>query len=338
MSEARITLVGNPVVAAPGKIFLVGEYAVLDGGTAVLAAVSRFAVAQYMNGSQAESDVVQQAQNHALREVGEAASALPPGAVLVDSNEFSQGGVKLGLGSSAAVAVAAVGAMFETAGLAVEGQQHQIFSVADAAHRAAQGGVGSGADVAAAVYGGFIKFARGTDGKANVAPIPMPNNLHLVVFWTEKPASTRSFVEAVQNYARVAPSSYKMLIGALRATADRFVNELQAGRATAAVAAAGRYGRQMADLGKAVGISIFTEAFERAAALAREVGGDAKPSGAGGGDVGVAMFATPEAASLFARACQPPITVLDISLARTGVHRRVAEAPSAPLREPFHAR
>ncbi len=59
MSESRITLVGNPVVAAPGKIFLVGEYAVLDGGTAVLAAVSRFAVAQYLNGGEAESEVVE---------------------------------------------------------------------------------------------------------------------------------------------------------------------------------------------------------------------------------------------------------------------------------------
>jgi mevalonate kinase len=338
MSDARITLVGNPVVAAPGKVFLVGEYAVLDGGTAVLAGVNRYAVAQYVNGAKSESAVVEQAMNRALRDIGENASAIPPGAVLVDTTEFSQGPNKIGLGSSAAAAVATVGAMFENAGLAVDGQQHKIFDLADAAHRAAQGGVGSGADVAAAVYGGFIKFSRSADGKANIAPLPMPNNLHLVVFWTEKPASTRSFVEAVQSYAKDTPSSYKMLIGAMRATADRFVSELEAGRSTAAVAAAGRYGRQMAELGKAVGMPIVTEAFENAAALAREVGGEAKPSGAGGGDVGVAMFATPEAASLFARACQAPISVLDISLARVGLHRRLAEAPSAPLRDPFHAK
>lgn len=48
--SARTTLVGTPVVVAPGKIFLVGEYAVLDGGVAVLAAVSRYAVAQYVPG------------------------------------------------------------------------------------------------------------------------------------------------------------------------------------------------------------------------------------------------------------------------------------------------
>ena len=34
------------------------------------------------------------------------------------------------------------------------------FALADAAHRAAQGGLGSGADVAAAVYGGFIRYRR----------------------------------------------------------------------------------------------------------------------------------------------------------------------------------
>jgi hypothetical protein len=87
------------------------------------------------------------------------------------------------------------------------------------------------------------------------------------------------------------------------------------------VVAAGRYGQQLAELGKAAGVKIVTETFERAAALARELGGEAKPSGAGGGDIGVALFATPEAAALFARACQPALSVLDVSLARSGVHR-----------------
>jgi phosphomevalonate kinase len=114
------------------------------------------------------------------------------------------------------------------------------------------------------------------------------------------------------------------------------VNELLAGRATGAVVAAGRYGRQMAELGKAAGVKIVTDAFEQAAALARELGGDAKPSGAGGGDVGVALFATPEAAALFVRACQPAVSVLDVSLARSGVSRRSAEDPLVESRGPFY--
>ena len=337
MSGSRTTLVGTPVVAAPGKIFLVGEYAVLDGGVAVLAAVSRYAVAQYLPGSEPQSRVVDEAVKRSLIAIGEASAALPPGSVLVDTDSFCQGKVKVGLGSSAATAVATVGAMFETAGLSIEGMQHEVFSVAEAAHNAAQGGVGSGADVAAAVWGGFITFTRPAEGPPVIEPIVVPAGLHLVVFWTGESADTRDLVESVQSYARLAPSSYRMLMGALRTTAERFVNELAAGRATGAVVAAGRYGRQLAELGKAAGVKIVTDAFERAAALARELGGDAKPSGAGGGDVGLALFATPEAAALFVRACQPALSVLDVSLARSGVYRRLADEPQVETRGPFYA-
>jgi mevalonate kinase len=336
MNGARTTLVGTPVVAAPGKIFLVGEYAVLEGGVAVLAAVSRYAVAQYVPGTAPQSAVVDEAVKRALAAIGEASAALPPGSVMVDTDAFCQAKAKIGLGSSAATAVATVGAMFEAAGLSIEGMQHEIFAIAEAAHRAAQGGVGSGADVAAAVWGGFTKFVRPAEGPPVIEPIVVPAGLHLVVFWTGESADTRDLVESVRSYARMAPSSYRMLMGALRTTAERFVNELGAGRATGAVVAAGRYGRQLAELGKAAGVKIVTDAFERAAALARELGGDAKPSGAGGGDVGVALFATPEAAALFVRACQPALEVLDISLARSGVYRRSAEQPLVETRGPFY--
>jgi phosphomevalonate kinase len=126
------------------------------------------------------------------------------------------------------------------------------------------------------------------------------------------------------------------MLDAMRATADRFVSELAAGRATGAVAAAGRYGRHMGELGKAAGVSIVTEAFAEAGALARELGGEVKPSGAGGGDVGLAFFATPEAASLFARACRPRYQVLDLQLSPGGVRRRSSDEPEVEPAGPFH--
>jgi mevalonate kinase len=336
MRGARITLAGTPAVAAPGKIFLVGEYAVLDGGVAVLAAVSRYAVAQYVPGIEPQSAVVDEAVRRSLAAIGEASAALPPGSVLVDTDAFCQGKFKLRLGSSAATAAATVGAMFETVGLSIKNMQHEIFAIAEAAQRETHGGLGSGADVAAAVYGGFIKFTQPAEGSPVIEPIVVPASLRLVVFWTRESADARELVESVRSYARLAPSSYRMLMGSLRSTAERFVNELGAGRATGAVTAAGLYGRQMAELGKAAGVKIVTPVFEQAAALARALGGDVKPSGAGGGDVGVALFATPEAAALFTRACQPALSVLDVSLARSGVCLRSAEEQPVEARDPFH--
>jgi mevalonate kinase len=160
MTTERQTLRGSPVVAAPGKLFLVGEYAVLDGAPAVVAAVSRHAVAQFIAGGAPDSDVVAEAVFAARSGLGERAAALPPGSVMVDTSAFAAGETKLGLGSSAATAVASVAAVLELAGLPVATHRDLCFSMADQAHRAAQGGLGSGADVAAAVHGGLIQYRR----------------------------------------------------------------------------------------------------------------------------------------------------------------------------------
>jgi phosphomevalonate kinase len=336
MGGERSTLVGTPVVIAPGKIFLVGEYAVLEEGPAVLAAVTRHAVAQFVPGMDPMSQVVTEAVKRARVEIGEAASALPPGSVLVNTDDFQQGDQKIGLGSSSATAVAAVGALFESAGVAIEKNRAQVFAVAHAAHRAAQGGMGSGADVAAAVHGGLIKVERQSAGAPLVEALTPPAGLHLVVFWTGQAVSTANMIEGVKKFGRTDARAYRQIIDNLREIAEKFVAELRAGSATGAVVAAGRYGRRLAVLGAAASVPIVTEAFTGASELAKELGGIAKPSGAGGGDIGIAMFATPEAARLFARALPRPLVPLDVDLDRLGARRRSPDEASAENSGLFH--
>ena len=337
MGSERHTLVGTPVVIAPGKIFLVGEYAVLEEGAAVLAAVSRHAVAQFVPGMTPMSKLVGEAVDRARTDIGEASAALPAGSVMVNTDDFHQGERKIGLGSSAATAVAAVGALFESAGVSVAKNRDKVFTIAYAAHRAAQSGAGSGADVAAAVHGGLIKVERRKGSEPSVESLLPPTGLHLVVFWTGQPVSTASMIEGVQKYARSDPAAYREIIASLRDTAERFVAELHAGRATGAVAAAGRYGKRLSVLGAAASVPIMTDAFTRASDLAKELGGIAKPSGAGGGDIGVAMFATPESSRLFARALQKPLVPLNVDLDRLGVRRRVPDEAEAQPSGFFHA-
>ncbi len=329
MGGERSTLVGTPVVIAPGKIFLVGEYAILEEGPAVLAAVTRHAVAQYVPGMDPMSNVVREAVQQARTEIGEASSALPPGSVLVNTDDFRQDDKKIGLGSSSATAVAAVGALFESAGIPVDKNRDRVYAIALRAHRTAQGGAGSGADVATAVHGGIVKVERQPTGTPLVESLTAPPGLHLVVFWTGQSVATTSMIEGVQKFARKDPSAYHQMIETLREAAERFVAELRAGSATGAVAAAGRYGRRLAVLGAAASVPIVTEAFNRASELAKELGGIAKPSGAGGGDIGIAMFATPETARLFARALPKPLVALDVDLDRLGVRRRLPDEASS---------
>jgi phosphomevalonate kinase len=75
-------------------------------------------------------------------------------------------------------------------------------------------------------------------------------------------------------------------------------------------------------LGQAAAVPIVTPLLSHAALLAAEVGGAAKPSGAGGGDVGVAFLPDPDAANEFrTRARAIGLGILDLFVDPTGVSR-----------------
>jgi phosphomevalonate kinase len=319
----RTTLRGSPLVVAPGKVFLAGEYAVLEGGVAVLAAVSRHAVGQFLPGFDPASPVVAETDRRARAALGDLAQALPTGSVMVDTSAFEEGGVKLGLGSSAATAVATVGAIFEHAGVSIASHEELLYSVADAGHRAAQGGVGSGADVAVAVDGGFLSFVRPPDGAPAVVRLNPPAALEMVVFWTRKAARTADLIAAVRAFRDRDGAAYRVRMDDLSNTSDRFANAFASNDARGVVAAADAYGLAMAALGDTAGVGIVTPPLAAAARLARELGGAAKPAGAGGGDVGIAFFADTAAAAEFGARCSEDVLVLEIRLGAAGAHRRV---------------
>jgi mevalonate kinase len=325
MNGEHNTPLGTPVVIAPGKIPLVGEYAVLEEGSAVLAAVTRYAKAQFTTRGDPMSPMVSEVVRQTKAELGEVAAALPPGSVLVNTDDFQQGSERSGFGTSAAIAVAAVGAVFESLGLAIRGRKSQILAIADGARRAAQGNAGSGADLAAAAHGGLIKIVRRKDASPVVEPLAAPPGLQLVLFSASHSIPTGQVLEGVKQYATRDPIGYEQAMDHLREIAQRFVEELTAGSATGALVAAGRYGDRLAKMAAEASVPIMTDAFTLASELAQALGGIAKPTGAGGGAVGLALFATPEAALLFRRACPESLTCLDGHLDGLGVRCQVEE-------------
>ena len=107
-------------VSAPGKAFLIGEYAVLEGAPALVTAVDVRAVAHDCDlpDRPAPSDL-SLAAHASVRDHLSSGTAtdfalgeLPS----VDSGPFSRGERKLGFGSSAAVAAAVVGFHLQEAG------------------------------------------------------------------------------------------------------------------------------------------------------------------------------------------------------------------------------
>src|SRR4051812_26206854 len=151
------------IASAPGKLILTGEYAVLDGAPAIVVAVDRRAIARRNATPRGSSPfLVAVAEEIAARRGETDPAARAALEVSVDSTAFYHRASKLGLGSSAAVTVAATALALEQSEIATTNRR-EILAIALAAHARAQGprgARGSGADIAASVYGGTIAFSR----------------------------------------------------------------------------------------------------------------------------------------------------------------------------------
>lgn len=288
-------------VSAPGKAFLIGEYAVLEGVPSVVTAVDVRAVAHDAPGDEATAPSDLSLAAHAavrdhlsertgadLRTIGE----LP----CVDSGPFSRGARKLGFGSSAAVAAAVVGFHLSEAGLPLEQADIRALALelARAAHHQAQGG-GSGGDVAAAVLGGTLRFTR--DGAPTA--LAHPGWLHVGFVDVGAPASTASLVKQVRAAAATDRSAYARAIDQLAAASETFVAgythaDRDAGLAALRQATA-HHNAGLTALQALSGAAIITPEIAAVTALADELGLAAKPTGAGGGDL-VVIFAASQGA------------------------------------------
>ena len=309
-------------IGAAGKLFFAGEYGVLHGGTAVVAAVDRRVVARFVPGAAPSSPVVAEARAAVEAHCRATGATLPVGAPEIDSAALSEHGRKLGLGSSAAVAVAAVATLLEVAGADLEGDRWLVFMLADRAHRAAQGGRGSGADVAAAVFGGVLAYTRPEVGAPTVRALVPPAAITPVVVSTGAPSGTVDLVRAVERLAARDPGSHARRLREIRQAADGFLAAYESSDAPALLGAVAAAHAALGALGRDADLPIVTPALDAASALAHEVGGAAKPSGAGGGDVGVAFFSDPQSAQRFGtRAAERGLRILSINTGARGLLR-----------------
>lgn len=305
------------IATAPGKLILSGEYAVLDGAPALVVAIDRRAIARLgapiARGTTPFLDAV---ADELARRYGADHTAVERAArIAVDSSALYEGGEKLGLGSSAAVTVAAVALALG----AVEIDRAEVLAVALAAHAAAQGqrgARGSGADIAAAVYGGAIVFEAG-----RVQQHAWPRSVALVPFFTGRSADTAKLVESVVVARASRPGPVEVSLAAI-ADASRAI--VAAPDDAAAIVDAFQRAADATDqLALETGIELVPACVPVTRTALRRLGGTAKTTGAGGGDVGIAVVpstvdATEVTAILIECGCQP----LQLALDEQGVDLR----------------
>lgn len=159
-------------IAVPGNLLLLGEYIVtLPGGKGLATAIDCWAqltigpASSLSIHSLFEGKRTSWAPGNSLIDavltVFETVAPIPSIEVAIDTSDFAYpDGVKKGFGSSAAVAVGLTAALWIFA-FRKPPSPHELFPLALRAHRAFQGGRGSGYDVAASLFGGVGLFTGG---------------------------------------------------------------------------------------------------------------------------------------------------------------------------------
>lgn len=316
------------IASAPGKLILTGEYAVLDGAPAIVVAVDRRAIAQRNAAPRGSSPfLLAVADEIAARRGAADPAARAALEISVDSTAFYHRITKLGLGSSAAVTVAATALALGTT------DRPEVLAIALAAHARAQGARGargSGADIAASVHGGTIVFAL-ADAAGGAAPCRIerqtwPASVTILPFFTGAAADTAQLVSRVHAARAAHRTAVDAALAAIADASQAACAALAAAPDIAPVALIGALALAASAtdrLAIATGIDLVPGCVTRARAALARLGGTAKTTGAGGGDVGIAVLpqaadATAATRLLIEAGCQP----LRISLDEAGVDLR----------------
>jgi phosphomevalonate kinase len=280
-------------VTVPGKLMLLGEYSVRRGGAALVMAVNRYLRVGRLDSRLAEDARVKQLRNLLSRLLGVSSRH----GLWADSSAMCCKMGKLGLGSSAALVV----------GVALELLRENRRECPDLpsrlrlwphlveAHNRFQNFRGSGADVAACLLGGVIMVLPLA---AQVRRLTLPSGLHLVFCYSGASASTPALCSAVDSWCRVRSRQ----ASALFLRMEGLTQSARVAPAGKFVRIVDEYAECLAELDRNSGAGIFSPGLRELRRLARRLGGAAKPSGAGGGDMALAAFTSSRAASLFRRA------------------------------------
>jgi len=318
--------------SAPGKLVLAGEYAVLDGGPAICMAVDRRARvtisrtdADYhtviapgfsddcgrFRDKNGEIEWIAAGDSFTLLDAvwrTANASTRTGLSLVLDSSEFldAASGGKIGIGSSAALAVALAAALCELT--ATDGDAR---SIAFAAHRQFQGGLGSGVDVACSFAGGLIEYSMGV-GVAQ--KIVLPAGLAHALLWSGVSVSTGHKLRRLDKHA--AQPSRTALVSAARRLAQVWREA-----STAAILDEYRdYIRVLHEFSIDHELGIFDAGHAELAAAADAAGLVYKPCGAGGGDIGVVLADDAAAiASFLGDALPQNFQVLNMNIDPEGV-------------------
>lgn len=318
-------------VSAPGKLFLLGEHAVVYDGTCLITAVdSRLSMTLkaepaieptltisapavgLKNWRRPLNEVIHSTQFTGPASFIESSVALFhrqfPFDVSLEIETASDFGATLGLGSSSATVATALFGLSALFGVNLS--HRQLFDMGVEAIQQVQH-LGSGADLAAAVFGGTLHFSNQDHREIMLLEVP---SLPFMVVYSGQKAGTVNYVKQVRELHEAFPKIVPPII-------DLMLTIVEEGRAYLENADWPQFGRLMnIQHGLLHAIGVDTLALAEIVFMARQAGAfGAKLSGAGGGDCAILLIPPAQQPSLSEALTAAGYQVLSLSLNASGV-------------------
>ena len=310
-------------VRIPGKLFLTGEYAVLYSAPAIITGVDRFAIIElqpceekYSTFTSFSPDINKMSftvENQRIKLPADSfpvekftfftaaletfykfypeVNTLDKISISADTRQFfTHGDNKFGFGSSAAVTVGLISGLYQ---YYFDKKLHpaRLIKMAIESHRSAQKKSGSGGDIAVAALSGTILFRKNVNSHAvHYKKVSIPKGLTIIPIFTGKSASTSDYLKKIENFSVGNGALFNELMAELKNVATISADQFVSGENELFMESISQYFELLQKLGNAAGINIISKEHDEISGIVGDAGGVYKPSGAGGGDVGLAYF------------------------------------------------
>ena len=296
---------------APGKIFLSGEYFVLDGALATIMSTKQRVKVTIEDQMDVDNifycSVIDQcfpfSVNNSYQvnwldedpgefglflELSITIMRVKPTNTLftIDSDDLYFQGTKIGLGSSAAISVAVLNAINNFYGLKLS--EYDLINHSMELHKLHQGKNGSGLDIISShADSNLIECSKNMLNKYKWNALDWPKNLIIKGVITSQHSSTSSMIEKYNIAKQDNSQNFKSLYSKMTQILKDFSEAWHQGNSSDILSLLKQQNILIKQLDHDFDLGIYTQEHNKILDLAESVDLFYKPSGAGGGDLGV---------------------------------------------------
>ncbi len=287
------------------KALIFGEYAVMHGAHALVMALSPKLYATVH-----PSEVLTQSPpdefSQQLENLVQIQFGFCPKFTLQSDEFFDSEHQKLGIGSSAAAVVALLQALSDCF--------HRHFSIQEAIdfHRKLQNGLGSGIDILSSALGGII-LAQHCPNHPEILRIPENNLPFITLLATHHQAPTSHFISAA--HALDNSRKYLNIIQEMTELCALMAENIKKGDKKSFLEQIEHHTALLYRLGEIIDRPIIPDFFQTLQVLAAEFNVTLKTSGAGGGDIFLAMAIKKSSIDDFLKHIPSDISPLNVKIA-----------------------